>query len=204
MSLNHLHESLTGNPDRLGWSQLLFFSPDKTSLLNSKGVLYAVVSSKNQEKEVENSVVGKSILSEIKDAYYRNPKNTLEALSECILFVKEKFKLQDIEIVITVYVGGKLYFIATNGAGVKIKRNKKIVNILKTQTGELKLASGFPKEGDTYVIGTNKIFELSDIYNLDDILINEENIKNAISEFEKKMDPVGLSGNLGLFMVNFA
>jgi len=119
-----------------------------SKVMPSPGPLYAIFAgeeSKNNE-----------LFYRLRSEYLKNSGDRpFDALKNAVQ------KFSNIEIAVCVFVDGVVYSAATEGARVMIYRNRSLVTILSSHPGDSSVisASGYPKENDAILLGTNSFFE---------------------------------------------
>jgi hypothetical protein len=162
-NFNVTSAKLTGNPDSLGWAQVLEFKPEDPEKLSSRGHLFAVIATKNQEivsENLEAVSAGREILTRLNEEYFGNLETSaFNALEKAIKKVlAENLSTGEVEIAAVAYVGDVVYSAAGGGAQVAIFRNNMLAKILVSPIKEVVCASGYPQNGDLLIIGTSIFF----------------------------------------------
>jgi len=147
------------------WSQVHVFTPEAEEKLQKRGQIFAVFSLKSLSlgSEEEIASVGKELISRLHEEYYGALENTpfsqLKRAQERVL--KEILPEAKIEIVSGVAAEDVLYFGITGLGKIVLCRGGKIGFILQGEKENLvKMASGFLKPGDIFILGTKNFFEI--------------------------------------------
>jgi hypothetical protein len=162
MDLKIILSKVCGNPNESGWSQIHDFVPEDSEKYNKRGRLIAIISIRHQDGELENITQGREIISRIHEEYYGNLESSaFEGLKNSVSKVFEEFKGQydNLQIAATSFVDGVVYTAVVNGAQASIYRNHMLAKILEGQKNEVVSASGYPQDGDVFVVGTKSFFE---------------------------------------------
>ncbi len=147
------------------WSQIHVFSPQELEKEQKYGHLLAVVSLSQEEITTDLAAFGKEIISRLQEEYYGQAitvsplthlKTTLEHLSEEFSLQEANFKLT----LVTAIVLKNVLYLGLTGLGkIIILREERLATILSSDKAALLTASGFLKDNDTFVLGTNEFFQ---------------------------------------------
>jgi hypothetical protein len=153
---------LTGNPDPSGWAQVHEFSPQEEEKLKARGHLFAVISTGRHEEGVDSVVAGRELLSRLHEEYFGEiTKPAFISLKEAVEKVITEFTASwgEVEIAAAVYLNGVVYSVAGGGAQAVLFRDGMLAKILESggDAGTIS-ASGYPKEGDIFLLATNNFF----------------------------------------------
>jgi len=196
---------LTANPGAGGWVQVHEFKPEDKEKLALRGHLFAVVATSKQEEGVDSVVVGREVLARLHEEYFGNTKlKAFNALKGAVEKVINEFaeSLGQVEIAAAVLLQDVVYSAAGGGSQTAVFREGMLAKILVSKRGEVVSASGYPQEGDIFLLGTASIFES----------LGEGMIKAALTSGEPREAVESLApavhskkegGNLGLMMIKF-
>lgn len=153
---------LTGNPGSSGWSQVHEFIPEDEEKLLLRGHLFAVIATARQEEGVDSVTTGRELLARLHEEYFGKeegtPFNTLRiALEKVINEFKQSWG--DVQIAAMVSLGDVVYSAAGGGAQISIFRNGMLAGILESTKEQVVSASGYPKDNDLLLLGTDKFFK---------------------------------------------
>jgi len=156
-----------GTPNGFAWSQVHDFQVEGEKLAK-RGRLLVVLSLGEIGGGVEALSAGREVLSRINEEYYGNLegtpfgriKETLEKLTQ---------EVKNLQLLAGVFYQGVGYFGILGGGKVVLKRNFRIQTILgensqrdqeKTKAPKIQVASGFVQEGDVFLLGSERFFEV--------------------------------------------
>src|SRR3972149_3503428 len=155
MSLNIVFSKLTGTPGESGWSQVHEYIPQEEEKKNVRGRLVAVFATGKSEQGLEDVALGRECLSRLHEEYFGNlEKSAFNCLRDSVKKTTDEFQ----EIAAAVFVDNAVYTAAASGGQVVIYRNGMLAKIIESKRREVVSASGYPKEGDSMVLGTRAFF----------------------------------------------
>lgn len=198
---------LTGTPGESGWSQGYEFTPEDSSVLRSRGILFVVVATGKTDAgdgPVESISLGRELIAKLHEEYFGDlTQKPFNALASAVSKVVESSKgVGGLEIVASAFVGGVVFSAAYGGGKVTILRQGAIGTILSS--GEKTVAaSGFPKNGDVLLMGTKTFFETIPAQDLKKDL-SEGAPNEIIDTFTPSVRATGDLGSLGVCVVKFA
>lgn len=111
------------------------------------------------EKEADPASRAGEIISRLRDYYTRSQGRVLERLENSLRKIQEETEDLKLEMVIGLVWNEVLYLSILNKGKVVLLRNDSLVTILKGEEG-LVTCSGFLKEDDIFVLGTERFFEV--------------------------------------------
>lgn len=156
---------LTGNPDASGWTQVHDFTPDKEKL-ETRGRLFTVISALEQDKDppadgLRSIAAGREILTKIHEEYFGETKTSaFNALKRALEKVLDEFSSWGrVEIASAAVVDNIVYSAIGGGGEVAVFRNGALATILESKKGEVISASGYPREGDMFLLATERFFK---------------------------------------------
>ncbi|OGM14933.1 hypothetical protein A3A76_02275 [Candidatus Woesebacteria bacterium RIFCSPLOWO2_01_FULL_39_23] len=161
MSLNIVFSKLTGTPGESGWSQVHEYIPQEEEKKNVRGRLVAVFATGKSEQGLEDVALGRECLSRLHEEYFGNlEKSAFNCLRDSVKKTTDEFQeiLPDLEIAAAVFLDNAVYTAAASGGQVVIYRNGMLAKIIESKRREVVSASGYPKEGDSMVLGTRAFF----------------------------------------------
>lgn len=174
---------LSGNPDTSGWAQVHEFKPDDKEKLSLRGHLFAVFATSGQEAAspgdfksgggIDSVAQGRELIARLHEEYFGNTTATAyNALKEAVDKVIKEFKESwgNIEIAAAAFLEDVVYSAVGGGAQAVLFRDKALVKILVSEKEGVVSASGYPKQGDIFLLGTSLLFKE----------VKEEVIKSAL------------------------
>jgi hypothetical protein len=162
------------------------FLPEEEEKLRLRGHFYAVISVHVQDPNLDNIALGREILTRLHEEYFgRLELSAFEALKGAIAkvsFEASSFSgVKSVEIAAGAFVENALYTAVQGQTQAAIFRNNIMANILIGQDEKTTSASGYPQEGDVFLLGTKLFFDI----------FSEEIVKNALKD--KSLDRVAES-----------
>ena len=154
---------LTGNPGPSGWSQVHEFTPQEEDKLLARGQLFAVISTGRYEEGVDNVVAGRELLSRLHEEYFGEITSpAFSALKESVEKVIAEFVSSwgEVEIAAAVYLNGCVYSVVGGGGQADLFRDGMLAKILDSDGKGVISASGYPNEGDLFLLATKNLFEI--------------------------------------------
>lgn len=153
---------LVGAPDT-SWSQVHTFSPPEEEKLQKRGELVAVLSAAGLGEGVEAVAAGREILSRLHEEYFGNLETgPYDRLKEAVSKIGEEFSSQGKITIIALVSWENVVYLAVLGDGkAMILRDGNLSRLAEGKEGETVTVSGFAKEGDLFLLATNKLFELA-------------------------------------------
>lgn len=156
---------LVGTTDTLGWSQVHDFTAQEEEKKEKRGRLVAVIaihpSTSESVSQVNMVGFGREILTRLHEEYFGDlTASAFTALSQGVEKVLTEFDKQfgKVEIGALAWVDGVLYSAVGGGSQAYVKRGGSMAKILESSEGKSVSASGYPQDGDIFVIGSSKFF----------------------------------------------
>ena len=160
---------IVGTPTTNYWSQVHTFSPDDDQKSKLRGIFLGVLSFSGAGEGVEAVNFGREILSRLHEEYYGELETpAMEKLNQAVSKVTDEFSKpaspaggegQSLEIVAGAVLGNVLYLACAGLGKVWVKRGNLMQKVLGGEKEKIETASGFLKEGDFIVLGTNSFFD---------------------------------------------
>jgi hypothetical protein len=149
---------VVGTPDGTSWSQVHLFSPPVEEKQEKRGQLLAVVSLTAGEESL-TAESGREILSRLNEEYYGSlePASPFLALRKTLEKINQETQS---EIAAAVFYQTAAYLGVVGQSRVVIKRGSSLQTVLAGTEAEIKIASGFIKEEDLFLLGTAEFFNL--------------------------------------------
>jgi hypothetical protein len=153
---------IVGLSDRASWSQVHTFIPTEPEKLKARGQLLAAIGLKGIEPGIEAVAVGREVISRIHEEYYGDlAANPLVQLKRALIRVMAEVKEgAQIEIAASAVAGKVLYLAITGEGEAVLQRGGKIATVAHGEEKEVKVASGYLKDGDTFIVGTAPLFKI--------------------------------------------
>lgn len=198
---------LTGTPGSSGWAQVHDFTPEDPEKITARGHLFAIVATTRVEDtpgSLDTISAGRELISRLHEEYFGDLSlKPFNALSHAVDKVSKEFKESwgNVEIVASAFVEGIVYSAACGGGKVLICRNGAIGTIL-TSADVVVSASGFPKPGDTLLMGTKTFFE-NETQGVIKAALTSGNPSFAVESFAPMVHGSGNLGNLGIAVIKF-
>jgi hypothetical protein len=189
---------LTGTPGESGWAQVHEFTPPEPEGEKLRGHLVAVIATKKENAETISS--GREIISRLQEEYFGKGDGSI---FNCLKSALEKIRQEraDVEIIAAVVAQNVVYAAVGGGGKVAILRDGMLASILEGKEGAVASASGYPKDGDTLVLGTSSFFST-----ISPGVIKAEltaGPQAAVESFASVVHANNQSGNIGLAVVSF-
>lgn len=165
---------VTASPNASGWVQVHVFNAENPEKNISRGDLYIVVASSETGEGIEAITFEREIVGKLKEFYYDlSQGKAFDALRASTQRVVDDYSLsgRKIEIACTAFVDNIVYSSAFGGSKVKIIRDGSLASILESGN-EIITASGFPKDGDLIILGTEAFFNK----------VNSEELKKSLGD----------------------
>jgi len=147
-----------------GWSQVHTFIPEEEKKFQKRGLLLAVFSLEGVGNEEETASIGREVISRLHEEYYGSLEETpFEQLKKAVEVVfREVSPLTKGEIIAGALVNNILYLAVAGKGQAVLSREGNTAVILQGSGGDLvEIASGYLQDGDTFLLGTNKFFEIT-------------------------------------------
>lgn len=168
MSFSVSSSKLTGRPDNAGWSQVYDFEPEDRAQFQKKGHLYAMIATPKLFSDVDGVAAGREILSRVQEEYFGGSelkRNEEGAESPLITLktalgkvVREFSQRGGVQIGAIVLRNNTLYLVSAGGAKICLIRGGVFSPILESAENDIKSASGFIKNDDSFLIGSSSFF----------------------------------------------
>ncbi|OGM20294.1 hypothetical protein A2714_05110 [Candidatus Woesebacteria bacterium RIFCSPHIGHO2_01_FULL_38_9] len=202
MSFTTVSAKLTGNPDKAGWAQAYEFSPEDEVKLVNRGHFFSVISTSRKGEGIDNVLAGREVLSRLHEEYFGSTgEKVLDALRSATQKVITEFSSwEDVEIASVALTKNMVYLSSGGGAQIALLRDGALVQIIKSAKGEVVTASGFAKDKDVLIIGTNSFFQtFSSGIIKGAILGKDPNL--AVEALAPTIHSHDASGNIGAFFL---
>lgn len=149
---------VVGTPDNLCWSQTHSYFPEDIQKKEKRGHLMAVLTIHGSSEGVEAVSAGREVLSRLHEEYFGNLDGSIfQRLGEAVEKVCQE--RGQVEITAAVLSGNALYLAVFGQGKVWLKRQDKFGLVL-SGGGELKSSSGFVKDGDILLLGSEKFWSV--------------------------------------------
>jgi len=165
VDLSVVTTKITGNPGSSGWAQVHEFKPEEEDRLAKRGELFAVIATSKESAGVEGVTAGREILARLHEEYFGEMgKPAFYALKEALEKVIGEFSTRwgEVQIAGAVFVEGVVYSAVGGGAEAAVFRDGMLAKILVSEgkaSGVIS-ASGYPKDGDIFLLATRPFFEI--------------------------------------------
>lgn len=165
MDLSVATAKITGNPGSSGWAQVHEFKPEEEDKLAKRGELFAVIATSNESAGVEGVMAGREILARLHEEYFGEmEKPAFYALKDALEKVIAEFSTRwgEVQIAGAAFVDGIVYSAVGGGAEAAVFRDGMLAKILVSEgsvSGVIS-ASGYPKDGDIFLLATRPFFEI--------------------------------------------
>lgn len=191
---------VAASPGKSGWVQIHCFSPSEPERARGRGQLFVIAASKNGEEGVEAISLEREIVGKLREEYYSSSyEKPFEALRNAVQKTVDNFsaKVPSLELSSCVYINNVVYTSAFGGSRVVIDRGGALASILESGR-EVITSSGFPKENDVIIVGTNAFFEKISFSELKNLLDNKtpEAAAEELAPFIYEEENVGAAGAL--------
>jgi len=161
--LNITSVKLTGAPGSSGWAQIHDFTPMDPEKLKLRGRLIAVITTNQGAEGVESVALGREVLARLQEEYFGETETgAFKRLQKAVEIVVKEFEPLGVEISAASFMGNILY-VAVGGSQAAVFREGSMAKILSGQKREVSSASGYPKDGDYFLLGSNSFFEIPEI-----------------------------------------
>jgi len=165
---------ITGNPGESGWAQVHEFRPEEEDKLKTRGELFAVIATSKGGKapgavqpggNLDSVVAGRELLGRLHEEYFgKTEKPAFHALKEAVEKVTSEFSSAwgDVQIAAASFIGDVVYSAVGGGAEAAVFRDGMLAKILTSagQESGVISASGYPKDGDIFLLGTKSFFQI--------------------------------------------
>ncbi len=200
-----LSAKLTGTPGASGWAQVHEFSPEEPEKLSARGRLFAVISTKRVEGNLDTISSGRELLSRLHEEYFGNLEaKPFNALKNSVEKVTSEFRETwgNVEIAAAALVNGVIYSATGGGARIEIARGGMVATILESKEGVVSAASGYPKNGDVILLATSPFFEKVSVGSIRAALTSGTP-ESAVETFAPMVHGDESLGNLAAVIVSF-
>jgi len=160
MKMNFALQSakIVGTPSSSRWSQTHCFSSEESEKKEKRGDLLAVLVIQGLGDGIEAVAAGREILGRLHEEYYGNLEGSaFERLGEAVKKVCQE--QGGVEIVAAALVGEVIYLAVFGKGKILLKREDKLGVVLEGG-GDLVTASGFIKDNDLIILGSEKFFRV--------------------------------------------
>lgn len=165
---------IVGSSTQTGWSQVHTFFPEEKEKIVQKGSLLAVFSLNELPPGTEIALAGKELISRLHEEYFgKEGESPFILLKEAVEKVSQEVSSgAKLEIVAGVVWKKALFLAIVGGGRVVFSRQGKLGTILQGKEGEIlpQMASGYLAEGDMFLLGTKRFFEIVSWENLQSAL----------------------------------
>lgn len=188
-TLGVLASRLAGNPGPLGWIQAYEYIPPDEELLEARGKLFVLIFIDFENEEISRFSEGREVLAKIQNEYYEKKEiGSFEALKLALdkAILEYQIEGKKINIAAASYINNILYVAVTGNVQAGVIREGASVKILVGHPGEVISASGFPKEKDVFILGTNIFFEAFTDNDIKDAFVNSPT-EQIPEKFESKI-----------------
>jgi len=155
---------LTGTADATGWSQVHDFTPDDDEKKRKRGRLIAVIAVTgefSEGRQLTTVTLGREILTRLHEEYFGDLElSAFNALKQGVDKILTEFTQEfgRVEVGALGLVDDVVYAAVGGGAQAHLSRGGSLAKILESREGKNVSASGFPQEGDVFVLGTSEFF----------------------------------------------
>lgn len=203
MGLKLISAKLTAMPGASGWCQVYEFTPWESQKLAKRGRLFAVISTSSQEKE-KSIEVGREAISRLNEEYYGNlEKKALFQLKHVCEKMLEDFSFFRIEIsAVSILNDNLAYLVVAGGSGISILRDGKLIQLLKGRKDKVYTASGYVKNKDLIILGTDSFFERFSKDTLK-LILEKKDFESVVEELAPSLQFIENSGRLGALFLKF-
>ncbi len=204
MSFKIISAKLTGNPDTSGWSQAYEFEPEDVQKLKLRGKLYALISTSSQKEGLDTVVLGREVLLRLHEEYFgKTDTKPFTALKEALKKVEDEFSSwEDIQIAAISQIKDVVYMAVSGGAKTFLFREGKLIKLIESSSGNTVAASGHPKDGDMFLIGTSLFYQHIPRGILKGFL-QAKDPKVIVESFAPLIHSQEFEGNLGVIILRF-
>jgi len=153
---------ITGNPSTSGWAQVHDFTPQDPEKREKRGFLVAVIGTQKLDS-LDTVTFGREILARLHEEYFGDTSKTAYfALKDAIEKIKNEFEevSDNLGIAAISVVNDVIFASAIGGGKISLFRGGMLANILISLPFKGVSASGYPKDGDVLVVGTNSFFRI--------------------------------------------
>ncbi len=202
MSFKAVSAKITGNPDRAGWTQAYEFAPEDEAKLASRGRFFAVVSTSHKGEGIDSVLAGREVLSRLHEEYFGSSgEKVLDVLRNATQKVITEFSSwEDVEISCVALLEKTVYLASGGGSQIALLRDGGLIQIIKSAKREVVTGSGFAKDKDFLIVGTDAFFQT----------FTSGTLKGAILSYDPDLAVEALaptihahdaSGNIGAFFL---
>lgn len=195
-----------GVPDVSGWTQVHDFEPTEEEKRKLRGHLFALIStSRSVAVGVDTVSQGREILSRLHEEYFgETEKSAFNALKLATKKVVNEFSKGEVkvEIAAAAFVEGVLYSAACGGGEVGVFRKASYSTILRPSGIDAIAASGYPQEGDLFILASSTFIEKigKGILNASFSTGNLDNLVESLAPIVHSKEEMG---NAGLAIIKF-
>lgn len=196
---------LVGTPGTSGWAQIHDFAPNEPDKLAKRGRLIAVIATKKKEEGISAVSEGRELLTRLHEEYFgKDDGSAFNALTTSVEKIINEFSQTwgEVEIVAASFLGDAVYTAVGGGGKVSILRGGMVANILEGKKNSIISASGYPKEGDVLLLGTESFFETFSPGEIKEGL-SGEGPEKAVEYFAPNTHAKEDSGEVGVAIVSF-
>ncbi|MDP1710031.1 MAG: hypothetical protein Q8L28_00210, partial [bacterium] len=208
MKLITTSSKVTGTPSALGWVQIHEFSPSDGDKTASRGHIFLVIATerfKEDGGDINGLIAGRELISRFQEEYYGDlSQKPFEALKKSVEKVTGEFtsSFGTIEIAACALVDNVIYSAAGGGGQVIILRDGMMATILASTDKETISASGYPKAGDMFLLGTRNFFT-SIPQEIIKASLESKDLEDATEVFASIVHGREDSGSMGAIVVKF-
>jgi len=196
MDLNVVSAKVLGSPLGGTWLQVHEYTPNEEKKLSTRGTIFAAFFASSSDENFDSIAFGREVLLRLHEEYFGDlTKEPFDALKGAVEKVFGEFspRLSIFQIATSSFVDGVFYTAVSGGAKAVLLRGSMFAAILESSEVPIS-ASGYPKEGDIFLIGTKEFFqEFNESYLrstlAQDITLSEETLTASVyaSEFGSKI-----------------
>jgi len=162
---------LTGAPGTSGWAQIHDHTPTDPDKLKKRGRLFAVIATNNGTEGVESVTMGREVLTRLHEEFFGNTEqDAFKALQAAIEKITKEFAVLSLEIAASCFIGEILYVCVGGSSQAAVFRDGSMAKILVGSKDKVASASGYPKNGDYFILGSESFFSS----------ISEEQMKKSL------------------------
>lgn len=150
---------IVGTPNSSCWSQTHCFSSEESEKKEKRGDLLAVLVIQGLGEGIEAVAAGREVLGRLHEEYYGNLEGpAFERLGGAVKKVCQE--QGGVEIAAAVLVGEVIYLAVFGRGKILLKREGKL-GVVLAGNGDLVTASGFIKDNDLIILGSEKFFKVA-------------------------------------------
>jgi len=148
---------IVGTPSNFCWSQTHSFFPQESQKKEKRGDLLAVLVIQGLREGIEAVAAGREVLGRLHEEYYGNLEGS--AFDRLGGAVKKVCQEQEGVDVVAAALIGEVIYLAIFGKGKILLKREGRLGVVLSGDGDLVMASGFIKDNDLAILGSEKFFE---------------------------------------------